>query len=162
MVELLLVVVILAIAAVMVMPAVGANDQTRVAAAARLLMADLGFAQTESIAHSDDPCGLKFDTDTDSYSVVTSTASGTFDCDAIAIMTNPADRQPYTTTYGTGRGSELTGVSITGVSLDGDDCIVFGRYGGTDQTTAATITLQAGTATLTVSIDPINGEATIP
>jgi Tfp pilus assembly protein FimT len=154
--------VILAIAATLVVPTFGESDSTRLAAAARLLIADLQFAQAESIAHADDPRGLKFDTSAHAYSVVTSAAPGSFDCDAVSVLTNPADQQPYTTQYGTGRASELSGVTITGFSLGGDACLVFGRYGETDQTAAATVTLTAGSLDLLVSIDPISGEVTFP
>ncbi|MHC4065472.1 MAG: prepilin-type N-terminal cleavage/methylation domain-containing protein, partial [Planctomycetota bacterium] len=60
-VEVLIVVVIAAIVAALAMPLLAETDSTRLAAAARLLMADLGFAQVESITHGDDPCVVVFD-----------------------------------------------------------------------------------------------------
>ena len=60
-VEVLIVVMVIGIAAVVALPMLGDSHGTRLAAAARLLMADLAFAQVESIAHPDDPCVIVFD-----------------------------------------------------------------------------------------------------
>jgi hypothetical protein len=49
-------------------------------------------------------------------------------------------------------------VSIQSYSLDGDDKLVFGIYGETDQTTPATITLEVGGNSLTVQVDSTTGE----
>ena len=153
-VELLLVVTIAGIVAALVLPMMAETDATRLAAAARMLIADLGFAQVESIAHGDDPCVVVFDQVNGSYQVTRSSDTST-------AITNPADNQPYVTRFGTGRAAELAGVTIQGHSLDGDDELGFGIYGQLDQATQATITLQAGTSTLTVQVDPTDGEASV-
>ena len=158
-VEILIVVVVLGIAAVIAMPMLGETDASRLAAAGRLLIADLQFAQIESISHANDLRGLKFDTAANSYTVVESNGTP-FDCSSATAVTNLIGNEPYVTQYGTGRASELDGVTIDSHSLDGDDCLVFGAYGQTDQSIAATVTLQSGSKTLTISIDPISGEAT--
>jgi len=153
-VEVLIVVLILGIIAVLAMPMLAETDATRLAAAARLLVADLGFAQVESIAHADDPCIVVFDQVNGSYKITRSS-------DTATAITNPADNRPYVTQFGTGRAAELAGVTIQGYSLDGDNELGFGIYGQLDQTTPATITLQAGTSTLTVQVDPADGEASV-
>jgi hypothetical protein len=130
----------------------GADDTTRLAAAARLLMADLAFAQTDSITHADDACVVVFDQATSSYTLARSSSPTT-------PITNPADGQPYVTQFGVARAAELAGVTIAGYSLDGDDRLRFGAYGQLDQTAAASVTLQSGAETLTVQIDPYSGEA---
>jgi prepilin-type N-terminal cleavage/methylation domain-containing protein len=163
-VEMMIVVMVLAIAAVAAITMLGDTESIRLGAAARLLIADLAFAQTESIAHPDDPYGLKFDASTESYSVVRDTTYPPFDCasgDVVAVA-DPVTGQGYSMQFGSGRGAEFGGVVIDAVSLEGDDCIVFGAYGQTDQSTTATITLSAGGETLTIQIDPISGEATLP
>jgi len=153
-VELLIVVVIAGIIAAMALPMMAGTDSTRLAAAARLLIADLGFAQIESIAHGDDPCVVVFDTATNSYRITSSS-------DTATAITNPADNRPYVTQFGQGRAAEMNGVTIEAYSLGGDDQLGFGIYGQPDQTSPATITLAAGTSTLTITVDPGDGEATV-
>lgn len=163
-VEVLIVAVVLSIAAVIAAPLVTESGQTRLLSAARLLMADLAFAQSESVAHPDDAYGVRFDHASDSYSVVHNAGSPPFDCNAATVVTDPVTNQPYTTLMGgSGRGSQLAGVTIqNSLSLGGDDCIVFGEFGQTDQTTTASVTLAAGGGTLTIQIDPVSGEGIIP
>ena len=63
--------------------------------------------------------------------------------------------------FGLGRAAALGMVESQSVDLDGDDELGFGLYGQLDQTTAATITLAAGDATVTLTLDPATGEVTI-
>ena len=49
-------------------------------------------------------------------------------------------------------------MTIQSYSLDGDDRLGFGAYGQLDQATAASITLQSGSETLTIQVDPDSGE----
>ena len=129
-------------------------DATRLRAVARLLTADLAFAQIESITHADDCCVVIFDQANGSYTIARSSAPGT-------PITEPVTGQPYVTQYGSGRVAELAGVSIQGHSLDGDDRVEFGMFGQIDQTMAATITLQVGALSMTVRIDAASGGASI-
>lgn len=163
-VELLIVTMVLAIAALLAAPLVGETDLTRLQSAARLLMADIAFAQSESLAHPDDPYGVKFDHNTETYTVVHDATFPPFNCTTATTVTDPITQQSYQTTLGAaGRGSQFGGVGIANsLSLGGDNCIVFGEFGQTDQSTAATITLTAGAHSITIQIDPVTGEATIP
>ena len=151
-VRVLIVVIVIGIVAALALPMLGQTHTTRLSAAARLLMADLAFAQTESITHPDDPCVVVFDQPANTYTVARASAPTT-------PITDPADDKPYVTQFGLGRAAELSAVTIGGYSLDGDDRIAFGPYGQLDQTTSASITLQSGAHTLTIQIDPVSGEA---
>lgn len=153
-VEMLIVITLIAIAASLAVPLLGDTAGTRLQSAARLLVADLAFAQIESITHADDPCCVAFDQASGSYTVARSSTPAT-------PITNPGTNQPYVTQFGIGRASELSGVSIQGYSLDGDNVLAFGMFGETDQATSATITLEANGQSLTVQIDPVSGEASI-
>lgn len=153
-IELLIVVVLMAIAASVAIPMLAGTDATRLKAAGRLLVADLGFAQLESITHADDPCVVTFDQTNSSYTLARKSTPTT-------PITDPGTNLPYVTQFGIGRASELTGVSIQSYSLGGDNEIAFGIYGQTDQTTTAVITLQVGTLTVTVQIDPASGESSL-
>lgn len=153
-VEMLIVVVIIGIAAGIAVPMLGDTNDTRLQAAARLLMADLEFARIQSITHGDDPCLVVFDQGNNSYSIANAS-------DPSTPIINLIGNEPYTTQFGTGRAAAMTGVTIQGYSLDGDDRLGFGIYGELDQTTSATITLQAGTSTLTITVDPVSGETSL-
>ncbi len=160
-VEMLTVVVILGIISMMALPMLRSTDSARIASAAKLIVADIQYAQMHSISHGDNPMGLKFDTSANSYSVVQRSGSPPFQCSSVSITTNPVGGQPFTTTMGSGRAAQLTGVSIDSVSLDGDNCLVFGSLGELDQSSAATIVISFGSRTLNISIDPITGDATV-
>ena len=155
MVELLIVVVLMGIAAALAVPMLSGTDATRLQAAARLLMADLGFAQVESITHAGNPCVVTFDTATATYTIARASTPTT-------PITNPGDNRPYTTQFGTGRAAQMAGVTIQSYSLDGDDKLGFGIFGETDQTAPATITLQSGGSTITIQVDSATGETSLP
>lgn len=153
-VELLIVILILALVATLAFPMFADSDAVRVQAAARLLTADVGFAQLDSIAHADDRCVVSFNQGAGSYTLARSSAPTT-------PITEPVTGQPYVTVLGTGRAAEMSGVVIQSYSLGGDDKIIFGQYGELDQATSATIQLQRGAFSMTVQIDSTNGEVTV-
>jgi prepilin-type N-terminal cleavage/methylation domain-containing protein len=159
-VEVMIVVVVLAIAAVIAAPMFTQTDVTTLDAACKLLVADLQFAQMHALSHADTRCGLRIAGDNLSYSIVTNAAQP-FNCAAAVPVTDIVRDEPYVTVWGSGRAPELGGVSVGGYALDGDTCIAFGSLGELDQSMAATITLRIGALTRTVSVDPISGAATI-
>lgn len=66
-VEVLIIVVLLGVLAGVVMPSLGDSRALRLREAARLVAADLEFAQSDSIAHGDEPRTVKFDLSTGRY-----------------------------------------------------------------------------------------------
>jgi Tfp pilus assembly protein FimT len=151
--EVLLVVAILAVMAALVAPMASSNDATKLRAAADLLAADLAYAQSESISHGDDPRLVIFDTAVHRYHVAPAS-------DAATAITGDAGL-PYIVRYGAGRAATLDGVTIDSVSLNGDDRLGFEMWGNLDQTAPATITLAFGARRITVTVDPVTGEAAI-
>ena len=152
-IELLIVVTIIAIAASLVIPMVEKTGTTRLRAATRMLVADLEFAQIESMSHGDDPRLVVLE-GAGGYRIAPRSAPAT-------AITNGADGQAYRVTYGTGRAAELAGVTISAYALGGDLELGFGTYGQLDQDTPASITLAAAGHTVTVTVDPDTGEATV-
>ena len=150
----MIVVMILGIAAALVAPVLGDTAPTRLRGAAQLLAADLAYAQIESLSHGDDPRVVVFDTTANTYHIAATS-------DTTTPITNPIGGAPYRVDYGAGRAAHLADVTISAVSLDGDTQLGFGIYGQTDQTTDATITLAAGSSTMTLTVDPSTGEVTI-
>jgi len=153
-VELMIVVTIIAIAAALAVPRLGGTQTTRLRAAAELLAADLAFAQIESIAHGDDPRMVVFDPDASEYHLAASSTPDT-------PLDNPVGGQPYRVAFGQGRAGELDGVSIQSLDVGGDDRLGFGLYGQLDQTEDASVTLALADQTVTLTIDAVNGRTTI-
>jgi len=158
-VELILVVLVIGIVAGLAAPMFGQNSTTRLREAAKLLTADLAFAQNESITHAEDARVVVFDTNNDQYHIATAS-------DPDTPITNPVTRNPYRTRFGEGRAAQLAGVTIQSLSMDGDsgstdDRVAFGIYGQTDQATDAAIMLACDGSTITVTLHASTGETTI-
>jgi len=157
--ELILVVLILSVMGALAAPMFGNTDSTRLNAAARLLAADIAFAQNESISHADDSRLLIFDADANSYTIAAAS-------DPDTPIVNPVGGKPYRVIFGQGRAAQLAGVSIGTLAMDGDsgstdDRFQFGIYGQTDQATDPTITLTAQDMSIVVTVNASTGETTI-
>lgn len=153
-IELMIVVLVLAIAAALAVPMMGNTASNKLRGAASMLVADLAFAQVECVAHGDDPRLLVFDNPNDTYHIAAAS-------DPATPITHPIAGRPYLIDYGQGAAASLTNVTLDSYDLNGDDQLGFGIYGGLDQPTAATITLECDGLTVTVTADPNTGEATI-
>lgn len=153
-IEVLIVVTIIAIAASLVLPMMGDTAVTQLRAAAQMLVADLEFAQMGSVAHGEDARVVVFDTTTQTYHIATKS-------DPTTPIINPTDGKAYVVQYGSGRAYQLPDVTISNVSLDGDNQLGFGVYGQLDQAATATVTIAAGGRTITITLDPVTGEATV-
>src|SRR5688572_11490694 len=66
-IEILVVVSCLAVAAALVLPSLGNTGTTQLRGAAESLVADLEYAQQFSLAHGDDPCVIVFDAANESF-----------------------------------------------------------------------------------------------
>jgi len=154
-IELLIVLVLLSIAFGLVLPMIGDSKELRLREAARMLAADLEFAQNESISHGDDPRLIKFDTTDHEYWIAAAS-------DPDTPITDSVRKEPFLVSFGTGRAAGTAGVTIQSISLDGDDELRFNAYGAPDQTTDATVTLACGPATMTVQVAAGSGEVTVP
>lgn len=151
-IEVMVTLTCMAIAAAIVMPALGDRSGERLRGAAQILVADLEFAQSQSMSHGDDPRVLVIESDKAGYRIATKSAPAT-------AVTNPVGAMSYVTRFGQGRAAGLDGVRVSAYSLGGDDQLGFGVLGQLDQTAAASITLQCGSRKIVVSIDPTTGEA---
>jgi len=152
-IEIMVTLTCMAIAAMIVMPAIGDRAPERLRGAAQMLIADLEFAQSQSMSHGDDPRMLVIDADKAGYRIVAKSAQTT-------PVTNPVGGDAYVTRFGLGRAMGLAGVRVSAYSLGGDEKLGFAVLGQLDQTANASITLQCGSRTLVVKIDPTTGEAT--
>lgn len=153
-IELMLVVIIVGIFAALAVPYAGSASQSQLPAAMRILEADLAFVQAQAIAHQDDPCVIIFDIPNKQYTIAPKSSPTT-------PLTNPGDNQPYVVKYGKGRVASLPRISIKSTNVGDDKQLSFGSLGQLDQTTAASITLADGASEMTITLDPITGQATI-
>jgi prepilin-type N-terminal cleavage/methylation domain-containing protein len=151
-IEIMVTMTCMAIAMVIVLPAFGDRSPERLRGAAQMLIADLEYAQSESMSHGDDPRVLVIESDKLGYRIATKSAPGT-------AVTNPVGAGPYVTRFGQGRAAALAGVRVSSYGLGGDAQLGFGVLGQLDQTAAATITLQCGNRSIVVTVDPTTGEA---
>lgn len=150
-VELIIVVLIIGITASLVVTAVGQTQTTALRAAGQILAADIGYAQVESITHSDDPRIIVFDMDSHSYHVALSSAPD----DPIE---DPLSGGDFRVTMGRGKAAQLGDVELLGAWLGGDDTLGFGAFGQIDQTSAALISLKAEQHMIMLRVDPAQGD----
>ena len=153
-IEMMIVVLIVSIIGAMAVARMGDTSVTQLRSAASLLVADLGFAQVESIGHAADLRVVVFDVAGNSYHIASASSSET-------PITHPISKAPYEVRFGEGAAHALTAVSISTLSVGGDAQLQFGVYGQLDQATAATVTLITESHSVTITIHPVTGEATI-
>jgi prepilin-type N-terminal cleavage/methylation domain-containing protein len=164
-VEILVVVVILGIAAAVIVPQMGSRGDLKAAAAARMLMADLIYAQNKAIATQSKYYVVFNTTSPQSYRLVSSITP------LIDIQQPITKASQYLVTVGPGGTPGLSEISLGTVSFEGRTTLAFDELGvpyyydpGTGTTTAlstsggSTIEVKCDTFTLTVSVEPYTGE----
>jgi MSHA pilin protein MshC len=156
-VELMIVVVILGIAAMIAVPMVSSAADIQVRSAANQIAAHLDYAKSMAITHQQ-RYSVVFDVSNESYQV--QDAGGT----PIDHPVNPGD---FVVNFSN---TELDKVDITAADFDGDitKAITFdylgSPYSGTNTTTplnSGQIALQANNFSITVNVEPVTGYVTI-
>ena len=153
-IEIMVTVVCLAVAAVIVLPTVSDNSGERLRGAAQILVADLEVAQSESMSNTDNPCLFVSDADNLGYQITTKKAP------TVPII-NRAGGEAFVTRFGQGRAGMAANVTVGPYSLGGDDRLSFGALGQLDQATAATIELRCNARKVVITIDPTTGDVSM-
>ena len=167
----LTVVVILAVVMLVVMPSLGQRDDLSTSAAARLVVADLLWAQNHAIA-TGSPCYVSFAT-------ANSSNGGGFAIYNAKPFTspliNPITSKVFVDSFGVG--STFPTVQVSNIKFDAASNTVIGftalgqpttstpsTPAGSESTLASTgtITLTAGTNSIVISIEPDTGHITLP
>lgn len=156
-IEVMILVVVIAIAGAMATARMGKTNVQRLVSAAQLLAADLGYAQIESITKGEDPRVVVFTAANGSPHGYHIAAAATPD----TPLLNPVGKVPYQIRFGEGRAAALSNVTISGQSVGGDGKLGFGLYGQLDQSTNATITLACEGKTLTLTVNAVSGEVSL-
>lgn len=149
-IEVIIIMMILGIFATLVIPHAGSATQSQLPAAMRILEADLAYAQSYNITHQHAPCAVVFNPAGDGYRLAPLSSPD-------LPLTHPGDKQPYSMTFGVGRGSMLGTIRIKSHTAGVDNRLGFGSLGQLDQSAAATITLTDGTRDMAITLNPITG-----
>jgi prepilin-type N-terminal cleavage/methylation domain-containing protein len=162
-IEILVVVVILGIAAAIVVPAIGSRDDLKATSAARMIMADLIYAQNRAISQQKKHY-VRFDPAAETYEVL----------DAISpakLITHPVEVSPFLVKLGSAGPGPIRDVLIDVADFDGKTILMFDELGtpyaydaGTSTEAALTngqIRLVCRQLTLTITVEPFSGELRI-
>ena len=169
-VEILTVVVILGIASAIIAPQIGSRNDLKVRAGARILMADLMYAQNTAIARQKQ-FYVKFDAAGESYRVMD--AAGPSGADNVVM--HPVNKDPFVMQFGPSGNSRVSDIKIKSAVFNGVDAayqgeftIVFDELGtpyvycydlnNTNEMLDGTIVLQCGAHELTITIERYTGE----
>jgi prepilin-type N-terminal cleavage/methylation domain-containing protein len=163
-IEILVVVLIIGIAAAIVVPQLGTRDDMKASSAARVIMADLIYAQNLSITQQNYHY-LAMDVVNKRYAVQNS---------ALATVTHPVNKTPYLVRFaagGTNGFQDLTliAANFTGQSGNVYKTIGFDELGSplvhtgtmTEPMTAGAIIIQAGNYRLRIDVEPFTGQITV-
>jgi len=143
-IELLIVVVILAIAALTAIPMMSSASSMQIRSAANLIMADLEYAKSMAITRGQN-YSIVFDTDTDSYQIE--------DQDNNVILHPVKKGFNYIMSFP--NDSRLNRVNVTNVDFNTTQRVQFDCLGSPDN--GGTINLQAGDMTATITVEPVTG-----
>ncbi|MGF1635158.1 MAG: Tfp pilus assembly protein FimT/FimU [Phycisphaerae bacterium] len=164
-VEVLTVIVILGIASIIVIPQMGTRDDLNVAAASRVLIADMAWAQNRSIV-SQSWHFLRFSGQTYTVEVYDPSA------DSFAVAEHPIDRGAFARTFGAGGSPGLEPTTIVSADFDDATLVGFDEMGSPVIYVAATgsaaalqdvgvLTIRSGEFTLTIDVQPFTGEVSV-
>lgn len=121
-IELMIVLAIMAIAAMLVIPSWGTTASVRADAAAHMLLSDIEYAQVHSIANPNDPIGVVLAPDGSGYWL-----SYQDEPETPIIREDSGD--PYRVIFGKGRASFSSGVSASADNVT-DGILLFDALGG--------------------------------
>jgi prepilin-type N-terminal cleavage/methylation domain-containing protein len=174
-VEILVVLIILGIAAAMIVPQMGSRDDLRAAAAARMVMADLIYAQNRAIATQQKHFVI-FDNTSSTKNYILKRATQITPSVTLVDVQHPITKDSnYDVSFGV-KNTPMEAVSLGTVSFEGFKTVVFDElgvpsyYDSTNATTpltplsttnGSTIQITCGTFTLTVKVQPYTGEITV-
>ena len=150
MVEILIVVVIIMIAAMTAIPMMGSAASMQIRSAANMIAADLEYAKSMAISRQK-TYTVVFDESTESYHIE----------DANGIINHPV-KKGFSYEVNFSSDSRLSKVDIADVDFDATDEVKFDYFGspyaGDDSPlNSGAITLQADGTTMTINVEPVTG-----
>ena len=153
-IELLIVILVLGIAAALIVPSMGGTGSLRVQAAVRTIVADLTEAQSDALAFQKGRA-IVFDTEHNSYAIV-DVNSAELDID------NDVIRRTII------QGAEFGDARIESVNFDDDATLVFDEMGspvqepmGSDPAANGTIVISGSGQQFTITVEAYTGRITV-
>jgi general secretion pathway protein H len=143
-VEVLVVVMIMGIAAAVVAPATSQAGVLRIQAAVRTLVADITFAQMDALGYQEQRA-VVFDVDTNSYTLVQINGSA-IDVENDALYDPRGAAEKYTVDFNR---EVFGGTVIESVDFDGDNVLIFDEMGGPVATPGSSTLSDGGSVVLT-------------
>ncbi len=146
-VEIIIVVVIISIAALVAVPMMSNAGSVQLRAAANMVLADLEYAKSMAISHGQN-YSVEFDINTESYQVKDQDDN---------LVQHPVTRKPYVVSFK--NDSRLNQVDIDSVNFNATPIVTFNCLGSPDN--GGTVVLQASGNSSTVRVEPVTGFVTI-
>jgi prepilin-type N-terminal cleavage/methylation domain-containing protein len=147
-IEIIIVIVILAIAAMTVIPMMSSGGSVQIRSAANIIAADLEYAKSMAISRGQN-YSVEFDEASESYSI--KDQSGT-------VISHPVKKGfPYTIDFK--NDSRLSKVDITSVDFSSSGTVTFNCLGS--PVNGGTIILNADSITTTITVEPVTGYISI-
>jgi MSHA pilin protein MshC len=143
-VEILIIVVIIGIAALVAVPMMSSAASLQIRSAANMISADLEYARSMAISRGQND-SVVFDKDADSYRIVDPVGS---------TIQHPVKKGfPYVIDFQ--NESRLNRVDISSAVFNADQTVVFDCLGSPDS--GGTVIVQADGATKTITVEPVTG-----
>lgn len=147
-VEVIVVVLILAICAAVVVPNVVGTSDMQATSAARMIAADLEYAQSLAIT-TQDPVTVVFDSSAEQYLLRYANESDP--------LVHPITHSDYVTNFASRRGFER--LDVVSATFGGGSSVTFDELGAPDN--AGTVVLQAGPHVYQVTVATATGKVTV-
>ena len=148
MIEILIVVVILAIAAMTAIPMMSSAGSVQVRSVSNMIAADLEYAKSLAITKGQD-FTVVFDTSGDSYSIEDQSGSP---------IAHPVKKEPFYYVIDL-QAEGLDRVDITGADFGGSAEVTFNYLGSPDN--GGTVSVQGGGRTVIISVEAVTGYITV-
>ena len=162
-VEILVVVTVLGIAAAMVIPQMSSAHVLRVQAAVRTIVADLTLAQSDALAMQE-ARAIVFDIEQNRYTLV-EVVGGVVDPDANAMFDSGGPGQRFVRDFDD---SVWGGARIIGAEFDADPILIFDELGSpiaeagdTTPGLGGTVTITGSESVFTITVDAYTGRVTV-
>jgi Tfp pilus assembly protein FimT len=146
-VELLVVIVILAIAGLAVIPMISSTGDLQAVSAARIITTDLQYAQNVAIT-TQELIEVTFDPAADKYDLVSKTSG---------VLKHPMTKNDYVTSFQGQKNFDQ--VDIVSASFGGSAKVTFDELGSPDN--GGSVTVRAGPTVHRVDVAPITGLVTV-
>jgi len=153
-IEILIVILILAIAAMIVVPGIGSAADVQATSAARVLQADLEVVRSLALTKQQS-YSLVFSPDKQSYKVVAN-YTGVAYASAVAIGHPVNAGKLFEVTLA--RLNGMSSVTVTTVSFGGQTYVTFLPQG--DPVAAGSVTIQSGSVVMVVAVEGLTGVVT--